>query len=885
MSIPLSADSGGGIPPLVPRSLGAMSSPDMAPSSVPISSPLVSGGDSEAVSGSTAPLVGAPNAATLPTNGTSKKRKKGPTTTNTLTPLDAANFSARQKLVNDRIQALQVVLDAAESSPPTMVANQSTAETKTKALYSAARDVWGFIRGWHSRDIIPPGDVSCIIKEDAEWQASLDYATLCHPTGDCVRCVPCLALFGVTKTWANNSGGVTGTLRDHLVDAHPVLYYAKCHEKGLKERLTNSDSDMVDIPPEFTDSGFVDHMLQWIISDDQPMNVVEKEEFRELLIYCGQGRIRDQDIPHRDKLTAAAWAMYLLEKEKIDDEMKSAQGAISLMSDLWTDTNRRSFMAITAHYINNSGSLVDQLIAFHKINGHHTGANVGHALFEVLQESGITNKIGYITLDNASNNNTLMEELANSLQAYGAEFDPEKNHIWCFPHVINLAVQMIIKELANAAVMFRADGPGLPISEDGEHYLRALESNPIEVCRSSVSACRSSGLRREGLREVIKAGNHAAHFRLPGGAPYVVPLLQLLCDMPVRWSSTYNMLRCYLELYPAIVKYAFRVHREIHIPILSHKQYEVLQDIVSILKVAHNAQELLSAEKTPTLALAFPVYETIIDAWEQYSVAILELSHAIECSIRKVTEYINRTQDAPVHALVMAINPTLKLDWTRAVEELTLVDSRTRAHRMPNKAHEAELTVKREMLHIHQALGGSLRGYQLLTQASGATVCRASERGRLQTQGTFDLMEDTHESQSNNPGTQAALELQSAPSTPSNPFASIEEEFVHYMSAGTTTWTAESEQIGSVKLVEYWKVHQYTYPLLYHIAMNILPAQASSVSSERVFSSSKKTCTSKCSRLSAESMEYLQVLKHLLVRRRRTRGAAISQDDWVFDFV
>ncbi|KDN41816.1 hypothetical protein RSAG8_07187, partial [Rhizoctonia solani AG-8 WAC10335] len=808
MSIPLSADSGGGIPPLVPRSLGAMSSPDMAPSSVPISSPLVSGGDSEAVSGSTAPLVGAPNAATLPTNGTSKKRKKGPTTTNTLTPLDAANFSARQKLVNDRIQALQVVLDAAESSPPTMVTNQSTAETKTKALYSAARDVWGFIRGWHSRDLIPPGDVSCIIKEDAEWQASLDYATLCHPTGDCVRCVPCLALFGVTKTWANNSGGVTGTLRDHLVDAHPALYYAKCREKGLKERLTNSDSDMVDIPPEFTDSGFVDHMLQWIISDDQPMNVVEKEEFRELLIYCGQGRIRDQDIPHRDKLTAAAWAMYLLEKGKIDNEMKSAQGAISLTSDLWTDTNRRSFMAVTAHYINNSGSLVDQLIAFRKINGHHTGANVGHALFEVLQESGITDKIGYITLDNASNNNTLMEELANSLQAYGAEFDPEKNRIRCFPHVINLAVQTIIKELANAAVMFRADGPGLPISEDGEHYLRALESNPIEVCRSSVSACRSSGLRREGLREVIKAGNHAARFRLPGGAPYVVPLLQLLCDMPVRWSSTYNMLRRYLELYP-------------------------------------------------------------------YSVAIPELSHAIECGIRKVTEYINRTQDAPVHALAMAINPTLKLDWTRA-------------HRTPNKAHEAELTVKHEMLRIHQALGGSLRGYQaqnssasnaaraqrsgymrLLTRASGATSPSASKKRVLNDQAICG----------------SALELQSAPSTPSNPFASIEEEFVRYMSAGTTTWTAESEQIGSVELVEYWKVHQYTYPLLYRIAMNVLPAQASSVSSERVFSSSKETCTSERSRLSAESMEYLQVLKHLLVRRRRTRGAAISQDDWVFDFV
>lgn len=43
--------------------------------------------------------------------------------------------------------------------------------------------------------------------------------------------------------------------------------------------------------------------------------------------------------------------------------------------------------------------------------------------------------------------------------------------------------------------------------------------------------------------------------------------------------------------------------------------------------------------------------------------------------------------------------------------------------------------------------------------------------------------------------------------------------------------------------------------------MDILPTQASSVSCERLFSSSKETCTPRRNRISPELMEALQTLK------------------------
>ncbi|KAG8729542.1 hypothetical protein FRC11_008512 [Ceratobasidium sp. 423] len=74
------------------------------------------------------------------------------------------------------------------------------------------------------------------------------------------------------------------------------------------------------------------------------------------------------------------------------------------------------------------------------------------------------------------------------------------------------------------------------------------------------------------------------------------------------------------------------------------------------------------------------------------------------------------------------------------------------------------------------------------------------------------------------------------------------------------------ESTGVVDLIEKWG---FTYPLLYQIATDLLLVQTSSVSSERVFSSSKMACTAERNRLSVRMMEALQVLKHALKHHRR----------------
>ena len=67
--------------------------------------------------------------------------------------------------------------------------------------------------------------------------------------------------------------------------------------------------------------------------------------------------------------------------------------------------------------------------------------------------------------------------------------------------------------------------------------------------------------------------------------------------------------------------------------------------------------------------------------------------------------------------------------------------------------------------------------------------------------------------------------------------------------------------------------------------MDVLPAQASAVACERVFSSSKATCTLSRSRISPELMEALQILKFLYKQERLsfTSDLVAQENDYVIE--
>jgi len=66
--------------------------------------------------------------------------------------------------------------------------------------------------------------------------------------------------------------------------------------------------------------------------------------------------------------------------------------------DAWSDHNRRSYLAITGHWIARVGGTTSlqpkaALIAFHRLIGAHDGASLGKVTVELLDRVGVTVKV------------------------------------------------------------------------------------------------------------------------------------------------------------------------------------------------------------------------------------------------------------------------------------------------------------------------------------------------------------------------------------------------------------------------------------------------------------------------------------------------------------
>ncbi len=135
-----------------------------------------------------------------------------------------------------------------------------------------------------------------------------------------------------------------------------------------------------------------------------------------MILYLGNAAgLGDADVPHQSKVLILIKKEYDSKHQILKNNLKVRQlccaildtstyciyqdtlGRISLTSDMWSDPNRQSFMAVTAHWMakgsSNQLELRSTLIAFQGVDGCHTGDNLGQILFDIIQDVGIAHKV------------------------------------------------------------------------------------------------------------------------------------------------------------------------------------------------------------------------------------------------------------------------------------------------------------------------------------------------------------------------------------------------------------------------------------------------------------------------------------------------------------
>jgi hypothetical protein len=83
---------------------------------------------------------------------------------------------------------------------------------------------------------------------------------------------------------------------------------------------------------------------------------------------------------------------------------------------------------------------------------------------------------------------------------------------------------------------------------------------------------------------------------------------------------------------------------------------KVLADIRRFLYFPHVVQEIVSAEKTPTLSIVLPIYEDLIVMLKNLRTELPEIAHAISASITKLEEYLVIARRTKVYALAIGMS-------------------------------------------------------------------------------------------------------------------------------------------------------------------------------------------------------------------------------------
>ncbi|GJR83963.1 NB-ARC domains-containing protein [Tanacetum coccineum] len=143
----------------------------------------------------------------------------------------------------------------------------------------------------------------------------------------------------------------------------------------------------------------------------------------------------------RTTLKRDAMKLWVTAKQAIIDGFLNLNTNVNLTTDVWTAPHGLpgSYICVTAHWIEpGTWQMMKRVIAFEDFPVPYTGSALAKTLRDVFVNFKLENKIMSITLDNASNNTSVIGKLRLK---YEPPVEGRFYHSRCVAHIINLCVQ------------------------------------------------------------------------------------------------------------------------------------------------------------------------------------------------------------------------------------------------------------------------------------------------------------------------------------------------------------------------------------------------------------------------------------------------------------
>lgn len=588
----------------------------------------------------------------------------------------------------------------------------------------------------------------------------------------------------------------------------------------------------------FNDFQFKDEFIDWAVDLDLTFRQATHQRTRNIFASCLEDI--DKVLP-KSPSTLSAWIKEMWDGDAgrrtwLKGTLHLAKSKIHLSTDTWTSEEGTNYVAVVAHFLDEKHKLQTALLDLRPLKGLHTGENIAKVMSTVIESYDIPAIVGFFIMDNASSNDTCIEELAKQYPAI-----TKQSRLRCVGHILNLIVKALLfgqgvskleKELCGAS--------------DDERFEIWRKQSVIGKLHNFCVWINRSDQRRELLKQyILQAYNRGSIEQL---------YTRVLADGGVRWNSVYAMIERALKLHHAIDLFFLHYHPsgegyDISRDVLTPRDWADLEHFFNVLKPFKDLTKRMEgrANRAGLEGAHGSLYETL----ESLDILFKKLqeagrfaddhpeevseyySCAIDTARTKLEEYYALTDATPAYRCAVALHPANKftyfeLEWSH--EKKWIAEAKRLVQDVYARYEEAAAEVD---------------------VAESPQEEEEEEEDTTDSDTALDLFQQARKRRQRLAATSASI-------TRGRKRSKLTSELDEFMARANKADQDVEDPL------EWWVRHASDYPVLSKMAFDLFSCPAMSAECERVFSQTKKVITDERNRLNSETVAAIECQKHLL---------------------
>ncbi|KAK9729678.1 hypothetical protein K7432_018654 [Basidiobolus ranarum] len=378
----------------------------------------------------------------------------------------------------------------------------------------------------------------------------------------------------------------------------------------LKNELLQTSSPLKEYRAPSKD--WQEALLDWLISDLQPFQVVERPSFMNFIGKISQGCV----LPDPNKLEQLAFHRFQKEKGLFKTKILEEASKVALSVDLWTSGDLRSYLALSIQYIDNEWDVKTYFLDVKDYDPSSDGNQIAAIVYNVLIDYNLAGKVIAITSDNAPNLMAGMPILTSILQ----EKMVELKFYSCSTKILNLVVQEGLKN----------------------------ESVVVSKVRTVITYIKNS---HEIYSQLMELQRNAARPQQP-----------LELDNPVQWNSTFNMLKCFLnhqEVIQTILKQNADLKDHLNV-----SDWERIKQYSALLQPFNQAAEILTVPCQSTLGKVYTIFHGLASILRDVPSKLPLISvETINSMLHTLLEYWSWNDFSSLQFIPVVLDPRVKLEY------------------------------------------------------------------------------------------------------------------------------------------------------------------------------------------------------------------------------